>query len=97
MKTPFLFFIFKWHVSKPDKMGYAPEHAVFVLFWFCLGHVYSKWTLVANICIFFCESEGTSAGQAPSDGLLTSDWQAININSGFPKFSKLSSTLFFSS
>lgn len=81
--TSFLFFIFQWHASKPDKMGYAPECAVFALFWFCLVHVHPNGTLVANICILFCQSEGTSAGRFPSDGLLTSDWQAININSAF--------------
>lgn len=86
--TSFLIFI---------KMGYALEPAVFDLFWFGLVHVYSTWTLVANICISFSQSDGTSAGQAPSDGLLTSDWQTININTGFPEFSKLSSILFFSS
>lgn len=39
--TSFLIFIFKWHVSRPDKMGYALEPAVFDLFWFGLVHVYS--------------------------------------------------------
>jgi hypothetical protein len=53
--------------------GYTPECTDFVLFWFCLVHVYANQHWLKIFASHFIKMMGTFAAQAPSDGLLMSD------------------------